>query len=185
MEVLNQFLPFEPYGKGTETGREVLLAVQFNMFTCGGMAIGVCVSHKIADGTSATTFVKAWADTACGCNTEIVHPSFDAAFHFPQSDMSGFMPTTGITKDNIMSRRFVFDKSSITALKENAKAISADGSSPVTLPTRIEAISAFIWKRFMAIAQSKSVQAKCTPLETFGGSQLHQQPLESKMIIVS
>ncbi|KAK9278629.1 hypothetical protein L1049_028202 [Liquidambar formosana] len=157
-KILDQFLPIEPHGKGTESGREVLLAVQFNMFTCGGMAIGVCVTHKMADGISATTFLKAWAATAIR-DTEIVHPFFNAEFHFPQRDISGFTPSTGITKDGIVSRRFVFNESNITALRE--KATSGDnGSSKVNQPTRVEAISAFIWRRFMAIAQSKSVQAK-------------------------
>ncbi|KAK9278510.1 hypothetical protein L1049_028077 [Liquidambar formosana] len=179
-KILGQFLPFEPYGKGADSGRQVLLAAQFNMFTCGGVAIGVCISHKIADGNSATRFVKAWADTASrGDNSpEAMHPSFDAVFHFPPKDISGIMPTTGITtKDNIVSRSFVFDKSSITALREKAKAISADGSSQANQPTRAEAVSAFLWKRFMVMALSKSVKAKA---KVFAA--LHAVNLRERMV---
>jgi hypothetical protein len=41
VEALNKFQPFEPYRiKGAKPGsREVLLAVQYNMFDCGGVAI--------------------------------------------------------------------------------------------------------------------------------------------------
>ena len=39
-------------------------AVQVNHFTCGGIAIGACISHKIADGSSFINFMKDWAATA-------------------------------------------------------------------------------------------------------------------------
>ena len=56
IEILNQFLPFEPHGT-----HNVLLAVKYNIFECGGVAISVYVSHRIADGASATTFLGAWS----------------------------------------------------------------------------------------------------------------------------
>ncbi|XP_040952749.1 stemmadenine O-acetyltransferase [Gossypium hirsutum] len=41
---LNILLPFEIHGH-----KEILLGIQFNVFDCGGIGIGVCVSHKISD----------------------------------------------------------------------------------------------------------------------------------------
>ncbi|KAK7819176.1 vinorine synthase [Quercus suber] len=35
-----------------------------NHFTCGGIAIGACISHKLADGSSFINFMKNWAATA-------------------------------------------------------------------------------------------------------------------------
>uniref|UniRef100_A0A2N9ILY6 Uncharacterized protein n=1 Tax=Fagus sylvatica TaxID=28930 RepID=A0A2N9ILY6_FAGSY len=119
---LIQLLPFEPHHSCTEIGKEVLLAVQYNIFECGGVAIAVCVSHKIADGTSAVTFVNAWAGTSRGAS-EVISPSFDAAIHFPLRDTTGFMPNEAISKENI-------------------------------------AISAFIWRRFMAMAKAKQGNKK-------------------------
>jgi shikimate O-hydroxycinnamoyltransferase len=161
VEALNKFLPFEPYRiKGAKPGsREVLLAVQYNMFDCGGVAIGVCVSHRIADGASATTFLGAWSATSRGDHVlEAVCPNFDAAKYFSPKDIPWGLGDIGVTKENIVTRRLVFDKSSIVALKE--KASSAAGFSQVKFPTRVEAVSAFIWKSLMAISKSKPAPAR-------------------------
>ncbi len=100
---LIQLLPFKPYHSCTEFGKEVLLAIQYNIFECGGVAIAVCVSHKIADGTSAVTFVNAWAGTSQGAS-EIISPSFDAAIHFPRRDTTGFMLNEAISKEKIVTK---------------------------------------------------------------------------------
>ncbi|KAF8399851.1 hypothetical protein HHK36_015722 [Tetracentron sinense] len=144
-DVLKQFLPCEPYTTWTGSGADVVLAVQLNVFDCGGLAIGVCISHKIADAASLATFVGTWSAIARGA-TEIVGPRFDLASLFPPRDLSGFMPTTGITKDKIVTKRFVFDASKIAALRAKA----ATGTC-VECPTRVEALSAFIWRRFLAL----------------------------------
>jgi len=54
----------------------------------------------------------------------------------------------GITKDNIVTKRFVFDASAIGSIRE--KYSSDDKSIEYPRPTRVEALSAFIWSRFMA-----------------------------------
>ncbi|XP_059441002.1 stemmadenine O-acetyltransferase-like [Corylus avellana] len=146
MEILNQFLPFEPHGT-----HDVLLAVKYNIFECGGVAVGVCVSHRIADGASATTFLGAWSATSRG--DDDVCPKFDAATYFPPKDISWGKGDIGVTKEKIVTRRLVFDKSSIAALKENASS------------TRVLAVSAFIWKRLMAISKSKPAPARVHALQ--------------------
>ncbi|KAL2515211.1 vinorine synthase-like [Forsythia ovata] len=87
------------------------LAVQINFFDCGGIAIGVCLSHKIADGTSLVAFINAWAAT-CRGKVEIGRPYFDLAHLFPPRDLSGssFTTYTGMRKEKIVTKRFVFDK---------------------------------------------------------------------------
>nr|WAU86910.1 birch protein [Betula platyphylla] len=156
VEILNKFLPFEPYGNRTKRpagSREVLLGVQYNIFDCGGVAIGVCISHRIADGASATTFLGAWSATSRGdvLEAEAICPKFDAAKYFPPKDMSWGKGDMSIRKDKIVTRRLVFDKSNIAALKDKAS---------IGNPTRVEAVSAFIWKRLMAISKSKAAPAR-------------------------
>ncbi|XP_027174673.1 vinorine synthase-like [Coffea eugenioides] len=43
IEELNQYLPLEPYAHDADN---IPLAIQISFFECGGMAIGVCISHK-------------------------------------------------------------------------------------------------------------------------------------------
>jgi shikimate O-hydroxycinnamoyltransferase len=112
-------LPFDPYTNFTELGKKVLLAVQYNIFECGGVAVGVIFSHKIVDGTSVATIVNAWAGTSRGA-TEIINPSFDAAIHFPLRDKYGFIMAQSRPEEKIVTRRFVFGKSSIDSLKKEA-----------------------------------------------------------------
>ncbi|XP_059638881.1 stemmadenine O-acetyltransferase-like [Cornus florida] len=156
IEKLKQYLPIEPYGISAAMGREALLAIQINFFDCGGLAISLCISHNIADGPSLVTFTNAWAATARGA-IENVTPSFDLAFHFPPRELSGFKPTTGITTEKIVTRRFVFDKMKLATLKDAAS--SATGSL-VKDPTRVEAVSAFIWSHFIEVAKSKLAPKK-------------------------
>lgn len=49
------------YAEGLATS---LLAVQVSHFCCGGWAVGVCASHKLADAVTLVTFVSTWASVA-------------------------------------------------------------------------------------------------------------------------
>ncbi|XP_022734602.1 vinorine synthase-like [Durio zibethinus] len=147
---LNKLLPYELDNVG-----DLILAIQVNIFDCDGMAIGVCMSHKFADALSLIMFLNNWAATARGnSDTDKVSPRFDLATLFPPRSISGFKPSTGIIKDKIVTRRFVFSASVIAALR--AKYADNGGSGELQRrPTRIEALSAFIWSRFMATTQGK------------------------------
>ncbi|KAF8378155.1 hypothetical protein HHK36_029492 [Tetracentron sinense] len=147
---LKQFLPCEPCGTWVGSGTEVLLAIQVNFFDCGGMAMGVCISHKLADASSLANFVSSWSKIARG-SSEFMEPRFELAPLFPWRDLSGFKPTIGIRKEKIVTKRFVFDASMITALRKKAANESGMG-----YPTRVEALSAFIWRRFVEVTRGKA-----------------------------
>ncbi|KAM3749331.1 hypothetical protein ACB098_05G176400 [Castanea mollissima] len=126
-----RFLPCDIDGTHNLT-----FAIQVNYFTCGGIAIGACISHKIADGTSFIMFMKNWAATARG-QTDI-YPQFQASTLFPPtSTLSGFKPETGMIKEKLVLKRF---------------AESSDLECPLH-PSRVEALSAFIWSRYVAATQ--------------------------------
>lgn len=54
--------------------------------------------------------------------------------------------TKVVQNDEIVTKRFVFDKANIAALRQEAAVGSLEKP-----PTRVEAVSAFLWKRFMEI----------------------------------
>ncbi|KAK9291984.1 hypothetical protein L1049_019936 [Liquidambar formosana] len=66
ISVLEQFLPFDPYRVRLDK-EAVITAIQVNVFDCGGIGIGVCILHKIADGATVASFINAWAATASRC----------------------------------------------------------------------------------------------------------------------
>ncbi|KAJ8557649.1 hypothetical protein K7X08_003274 [Anisodus acutangulus] len=143
MEDLREFLP-----RVGNDDDDVLLAVQVNLFDCDqGIAIGVCMSHKVGDGSSIVTFINAWAAIARG-DDEIVQPNFNlASTLFPPIDLSNssFKPSIGMKKEKFLTRRFVFDKEKLDAFRKSTS------RSQVKDPTRVEALSSFVWKHIMEL----------------------------------
>ncbi|XP_057470194.1 stemmadenine O-acetyltransferase-like [Actinidia eriantha] len=151
--LIQRFLPCETSFNGSNAGTPVT-NIQVSVFKCGGFAIGLCISHKILDGDAMSTFLKGWANTACG-SKEVVYPNFVATSIFPTNDL--WLRDTSIATwgslfkvGNCTTRRFVFDASAIATLKAKA------ASSCVLNPTRVEAVSAFLWKCAMAASEEKS-----------------------------
>ncbi|KAK3200696.1 hypothetical protein Dsin_024111 [Dipteronia sinensis] len=131
----------------------VCLAIQVNFLTCGNVAIGARISHKIADGSSLITFIKNWAATARG-DTDNFCAEFVAAKLFPPIDVvGGFDRNINPTDMNVVMKKFVFSDSVITALR--AKYAHKTSTENQIYPTRVEALSSFIWCRFQASTQPK------------------------------
>ncbi|KAL1548080.1 shikimate O-hydroxycinnamoyltransferase [Salvia divinorum] len=131
-----------------------LLVVQVTFFDCGGLAIAICVSHKIADFASAMSFVAAWAAKCRGEKTEVSPPILGTYPYFQPLRCVPFPLLTKYYKpsDEFVTERFVFDKKKIEILR---RAATASPESATKDPTRVELVSAFIWKHFMA-ARSKN-----------------------------
>ncbi|KAI3831873.1 hypothetical protein MKX03_022245 [Papaver bracteatum] len=72
VDVLRQFLPAcmsscdnsksIPFDYGFKS--KTLLAIQVNIFECGGIAIGMCMAHRLVDASTMFTFITDWAATA-------------------------------------------------------------------------------------------------------------------------
>ncbi|KAK3223844.1 hypothetical protein Dsin_010869 [Dipteronia sinensis] len=119
--------------------QELVLGIQFNSFECGGTAIGVCISHNIADAASVFTFVKSWAASTRG-DGDLVRVEFASDRVFPPRNSSGFQTRSGITKENIVAMRSVFSASEIEAIRDRYTAYNTNQERP----SRVEALSAFI-----------------------------------------
>ncbi|XP_054807577.1 stemmadenine O-acetyltransferase-like [Prosopis cineraria] len=146
---LNYLLPFQ-----LDKVTKITFGVQVNVFECGGIAIGACLSHQMADALSFFTFLNRWASVASGSGQADEFTSYPASDRFvsanlfPPKNTPGFDPRSGIVNDNIISKRFVFDASVIEALKTKYAQNDDD-----KLPSRVEALSAFIWSRYVAATQ--------------------------------
>ncbi|KAG6410595.1 hypothetical protein SASPL_128657 [Salvia splendens] len=130
---------------------KVMLRVKICFFDCGGISVAICISHKIADGTSLVAFANAWAAASRG-EIPKFKPSFDFASVFPPRDLSGLESTqrVGITRERIATKRLVFDKEELRKLKIKS------GSQVKNIPTRVEAVSSYIWRRFIDAAKAKA-----------------------------
>lgn len=139
---LNKFLPFEFDGD-----HEFLSGFQFNIFECGGIGIGLCISHKISDIFSFFVFFKSWAATFRG-EPDQERPRFESATLFPARSLFGYDPRNPIFETNIVAKRFVFSKSSIEALI--AKYYKATNTEKLQRPSPIDVLSAFLWNQIVA-----------------------------------
>ncbi|KAK9937560.1 hypothetical protein M0R45_014339 [Rubus argutus] len=126
-----------------------LVLVQVNFFECGGLAIGVSISHKVADAYTFSTFIKSWAAVALGSSPVLPAEFGAAASLFPPQDFfNSSKPVVEFVQEKCTTRRFVFDASRIAALKSKA------ASAAVPNPTRVEVVSALIWKCAMEASRS-------------------------------
>ncbi|EEF28651.1 3'-N-debenzoyl-2'-deoxytaxol N-benzoyltransferase, putative [Ricinus communis] len=146
--MLYKLFPFDPY-RGTADGATVdgetlITGVQVNVFECGGVGIGVCVSHKIADGATMASFLNAWAATATGID-QTAAPSLDSALLFPPKGVDIIKQRDMIRDEKIVTRRFEFEGKNLANLKAN---IANDIS-----PTRVEAVTTLIWKAAMEVTR--------------------------------
>lgn len=137
LRCLNTLLPCH-YGECRDgSSGNPLLAIQITEFSSGdGITIGICVSHQISDGHSAAAFVAAWAAAACGGETKIPRPAFNAAAMFPPQSETWFPPTDYSTA-SLVTKRLVFDESTISDIRK---------SSSVPNLTRVQAVISLVWR---------------------------------------
>ncbi|CAN6727002.1 unnamed protein product [Malus baccata var. baccata] len=128
MDLVQQLLPLDPYNIRMDKA-VAAMAVQLNFFDCGGMGIGICLSHKIADGATLSSFLDAWATRSRGV-FENITPSLNSANIFPPRDKQIFMPSNLIKREKLVTKRF---------------GLCTDSCAP----TRVEALTALICKSSM------------------------------------
>ncbi|KAI3745707.1 hypothetical protein L6452_08113 [Arctium lappa] len=149
-KLINMLLPFTPSFEGSGAGTRVT-NVQVNIFECGGIAIGLCISHKVVDAAAVHTFLKGWTNMACGAK-EILFPNLTAHSLFPAKDLrlresSMAMCASWLKEGKCCTKRFVFDADAIASLKAETT------RNGVQNPTRVEVVSALIWKCAMAASK--------------------------------
>ncbi|XP_021724742.1 acetyl-CoA-benzylalcohol acetyltransferase-like [Chenopodium quinoa] len=157
---------------GQEGFSNLLLAIQVNVFACGGIAIGVKMNHVVSDAFSLTMFVKTWASIANN-NGNYHHallgcPNFEICKLFPPSKprkVNGIdvfaNQDTRLIKDRPMTKWFMFHKGKLNALKST---LSSSSTNLV--------LSAFIWSR-IKVACHKS--ANDIPYQVFHSVNLRRK----------
>lgn len=137
-EMINRLVPEEV--RESSVGN-YLVIIQVNIFSCGGIALCTCISHKLSDGATYSLFLKDWTSAARGSSSEIVNPSFGVPTLFPQIPSLSFKSPMSFSKIKFASQRFVFDGLKIAALKAQIKLLSSGSES-----SRFEVVAALLWK---------------------------------------
>ncbi|XP_038683636.1 stemmadenine O-acetyltransferase-like [Tripterygium wilfordii] len=166
IELLDNFLPCEIICK--EPPKELAqIAVKANIFSCGGIALGMCFFHKLIDAATFTAFVKAWATIAReNCDKEVNVNNTAATIFPPNEEFSPAMAATGELASMAKEaqgriQRFVFNASSLSTLKAKAR------SEQVPNPSRSGAVSGLIWKCALKAFRETSSEFQRPSLLTF------------------
>ncbi|XP_057767956.1 pelargonidin 3-O-(6-caffeoylglucoside) 5-O-(6-O-malonylglucoside) 4'''-malonyltransferase-like [Salvia miltiorrhiza] len=141
-----------------------LLSVQATHFKCGGLAVGISVTHRIFDGSSLETFVQAWSDHSAAGGTAIT-PSFDSPSLLPRGDLD-CTPTTDkseMRNISICAKRFLFTAAAITRLRYK---LGREESDPYV--SRVRAVCALIAKALINLDRARHGRSRpCLVVQAF------------------
>ncbi|KAK4739787.1 hypothetical protein R3W88_003484 [Solanum pinnatisectum] len=138
-----------------------LLGVQVNVFNNGGIAIGIKVSHIIADAFTIATFVNEWDN-----NNNNNLPRFgQLSSLFPARVLQlPSLPNTSTTGPEIVTRRFVFDALAIENLRKTIKDDSTTDDDMIKQPSRVVVVMSLIWKVLTHISSAKNGNSRNSSL---------------------
>ncbi|CAK8578370.1 unnamed protein product [Lathyrus sativus] len=143
--LLNPLFPDELQWKDMDW-TATLIFIQINCFACGGIAISICMTHKLGDASTLFNFMNDWAIV----NQKVEQEQEEGlglglldggASIFPQGNIPIFPEIVLVKGNNVVSKRFVFEASKINSLKEMVRN-SVDFS-----PTRVQVVTALIYQR--------------------------------------
>lgn len=145
---LRQLLPSDDF---FAPGPKMLASIQANIFECGGIAIGVSVSHKAMDASSISVFLKHWAAQTRGHGGDMVDVKLEMASIFPPRYVNVAAYPPGKAANKLVTKRFIFSSSNIAALRERCSS-----AEYIKSPSRVEAVSALIWRCATNAAREKT-----------------------------
>ena len=156
-ELLNELVPFQPF-RQEKTLDGPLVAFQFNVFSFGGIALGMSFCHKNADGATLSNFLNSWAAFCGGPSLDkLIYPNIsDASILFPPmtndflEKYTSLMDRLWFKEGDYITRRFIFRPEAIETLKEKVK------TENVPTPSRNVAVSCLIWKHAMVASWAAS-----------------------------
>ncbi|CAN4121211.1 unnamed protein product [Withania somnifera] len=129
-----------------------LVVVQLSYFNCGGIAISMCISHKVGDGCSGYNLFRDWAEITRNPNFSKPSLQYVEQSVFPSpSSVPLLSPLFMSNKHDCVQRRYIFSNEKLLNLKNTIAA-----ESEVQNPTRTEVVSALIFKCAVAAAKANS-----------------------------
>ncbi|KAF3431168.1 hypothetical protein FNV43_RR25898 [Rhamnella rubrinervis] len=114
-----------------------VLAIQVSHFIGGGLALAVCLSHRIGDFSTLTNFLKYWSGISRGVEVTVeLEDLYDACsfFNASQKDCQFFGPQPEILPTTV-GKKYVFDKEQIAHLKNMRQHIGKGQATYIRMST--------------------------------------------------
>ncbi|KAE8795273.1 omega-hydroxypalmitate O-feruloyl transferase-like [Hordeum vulgare] len=148
-------------GVPVQYGADVALSVQLVLFACGGFVVAWSTNHGLADGCALSMIVDAWPEVVRS-GTIVAAPNYDRSVFCPRAAPSYgpsvgelFMPLASDRLVNsltaggsLVGRTYYVEERDLAMLRVQASGDGERGAS------RVEAVSAYLWKVFAATVGS-------------------------------
>ncbi|KAI3712955.1 hypothetical protein L1987_71525 [Smallanthus sonchifolius] len=123
------------------------LAAQVTYFECGGVALTISISHKVADAPSLGIFLSDWAAMPRG---EVRPPPMILATSIPYLDLAYIMPEIELEMSlTLVTKRYVVDAQNIARLKQSVTGL-------VENPTKVALVTALLYKCAITASTTKT-----------------------------
>ncbi|KAF6992760.1 hypothetical protein CFC21_009723 [Triticum aestivum] len=148
---------------------DVTLSVQLLSFACGGFSVVWATNNLVCDGQAFTMFVRRWSELARTGRIVDGPPNHDRSVFSPRRppsygasirDMFATYDHDRLVNvltahDSFVERLYYIEASDIAALREAA-------SSKLQRPSRVQAVSAYLWKALArVVAASRVPEERC------------------------
>ncbi|KAI5661358.1 hypothetical protein M9H77_20681 [Catharanthus roseus] len=154
VEILDEFVPKDL--SGFDLTDRPLVSVQISMFRCGGISIGLSVSHKISDTSTLIQFMNGWASTSKEGICTMISPNFTVPSIFPsRQELGRVYPELGASNLSIVTRRFTFKGSLISKFRNKFRETFGSRNNHHHQPSRVTVVTAVIWKALINVSQQK------------------------------
>ncbi|GJZ35755.1 pelargonidin 3-O-(6-caffeoylglucoside) 5-O-(6-O-malonylglucoside) 4'''-malonyltransferase-like protein [Tanacetum coccineum] len=147
LKLVNELIPLKVSACDEVT--DPALAAQVTTFQCGGVALGISIAHRIADASTACTFLNLWA-ALCRRDTsfEFYGLGFSSSKFFPPRGLPCMDLISKPINDSLyVTKKLSFKESEISNLKDmvmcNRKYCSA--------VSKVQVVSALIWKALIGV----------------------------------
>ncbi|CAN1149209.1 Stemmadenine O-acetyltransferase [Linum perenne] len=155
---LNLLLPRQPFQKESLENRVSfpVLEIQLSVFSCGGFSLSWACSHKLIDAFTLKSFLNLFSSVSRGrqiSRTEVEFTDFgQAAKLFPPREtiprnFTDLMENVWFTQGSYVTR-------AIAKLRAMATTSPEGDGTVMKKRSRVEAVSCFIWKCYMAASRS-------------------------------
>ncbi|CAN4104519.1 unnamed protein product [Withania somnifera] len=138
-----------PWANFTDRG---LVVAQLSYFNCGGIAISMCISHKIGDGCNGYYLIRDWAEITSNPNGPKPSLCYLEQSIYPSPPSGPFVsPVIESNKEDCVQRRYIFSPSKLRELKALVAA-----EEKIHNPTRTEVVSALLFKSIVSAVKANS-----------------------------
>ncbi|XP_022772425.1 vinorine synthase-like [Durio zibethinus] len=160
--LMDHFLPTTDH-KTTELSNGAMFLVRITSFTCGGVAVSLSLTHKLADMSALLALLQSWSSICHGLSYPVTPDLMGEKFLAPNDQLSAMSSSVNIDAEKFVMRRFVFGESKIAELK--AKVDQEFREVMQSHPSRVEVVLALIWK--CAVANKKQKTGSVGPTALF------------------